>query len=379
MSRNRDNVTPFDFVNQTNVPYSTSNYPQHASFNFNERINQMGINDMQIPEYGTSQRHILSKEYEKPNFIHNNVTDNTTIENLIEYTVVVDSGDRNYSKYPNPFNYRVYFNPPSGTTDAYIHRSFENVKYIKMETGILPRKYTISRTSITPIAAGNLTILLNTGTIRASNTTFNLTLDLSGNYTIIEDYLVGLLRTITFGVTKTYPEVIDTTYEVKFDASNAVVSAYKYTLNTETLESDKFLLLKIDEYQDVNEMATNQEVSKSFSILFPDFVNGDFLYTDTHYVDKVFRFSSLGNVKNFTISIQDSKGNQLVPCPSDFIDSHISVNSNIKDTRDINGNLVRDYRAKTNYIRHPLYEKLQNILMFKIGVVENDIDRAIFN
>jgi hypothetical protein len=378
MSRNRDNFIPFDFVNRTQHPYPTANYPSHRSFNFPQKIENLGNNDINIPEYGISQKHLIPSDYEKPNLLHNNVTEKVSIENLVEYTIVIDSGDRDYSKFPNPFDYRVYFNPPSGTKDAYIHRSFENVKYIKLETGILPRKYSISRTSFTP-SATNRTTLLNSGTLRASNVTFNLIDDLSGNHTIIEDYILSNMRTITFGVTKTYPELIDTTYEVKYDLSlSAVSSAYKFTLNTESLENDKFILLKIDEYQDVNEMATNLEVSRSFSMMFPDFVNGDYFYTDTHYVDKIFRFSSLGNIKNFTIKLQDSKGNQLTPCPSSFIDSHVPVNNDIKDTRDANGVVIRDYRAKTNYIRHPLFEKFQNILMFKIGVVENDIDRAIF-
>jgi hypothetical protein len=379
MSRNRDNFSPFDFLTRERTPYTTSNYPEHPSFSFPDRVNQLGNNEISIPEYGISQKHLMPKEFEKPNLIHNNVTDNTSIENLIEYSVLVDSGDRNYTKFPNPFDYRVYFNPPTGTTDAYIHRSFENVKYIKLETGILPRKYSLSRTTAS-IAGSNLTTLLNSNTLRAPNTTFNLSGDPSGNHTIIEDYYTASVRTITFGITKTFPDIIDTTYEVKYDTSlSAVTTAYKYTLNSESLENDKFLLLKIEEYQDVNEMATNQEVSRAFSIMFPDFVNGDYYYTDTHYVDKIFRFSSLGNIKNFTIKIQDSKGNQLVPCPTSFIDTHVPVDNNIKDSRDANGNIVRDYRAKTNYIRHPLFEKFQNILMFKIGVVENDIDKAIFN
>lgn len=378
MNRNRDNVTPINFVNHVNRPYPTSNMPEPPVFDFNERLNQLGINDVRIPEYSISQRYLMPKEFEKPQLIHHNVTETTSVENLIEYTIVIDSGDRNYSKYPNPFNYRVYFNPPAGTTDAYVHRSFENVKYIKMETGILPRKYTLSR-SIVVVDASNTIILLNGNVARQSNTTFTLVNDLSGNYTVIEDYTSSSLRTVTFGVTKAYPEIIDTTYEIVLDASGSIVTSYKFTLNNESLENDKFLLLKLDEYQDVNEMATNQEVSRSFSIMFPDFVNGDYFYTDTHYVDKIFRFSSLGNIKNFTISIQDSKGNQLSPCPSTFIDTHVAVDNSIKDSRDANGVITRDYRARTNYIRHPLYEKFQNILMFKIGVVETDIDRAIFS
>lgn len=127
-------------------------------------------------------------------------------------------------------------------------------------------------------------------------------------------------------------------------------------------------------------MATNQEISRCFSILFPDFVNGDYFYTDTHYVDKIFRFSSLGNLKSLTITLQDSKGKQLqTVVDQSFIDSHVSASNTCVCQRDANGAVVRDYRCSCNYIRHPFYRKFQNTLMFKIGVVENDIDKGIFN
>lgn len=383
MQRNRNNDTlgnPLLFQSDAMRPYPTANYPVHETFNFNERLNQLGLNEITLPEYGISQRYLTPKEFSKPELIHNNVAENPMIENLIEYTLVVDSGDRDITKYPNPFDYKVLFSPNSNTKDAYINRTFENVKYIKLETGILPRRFNFTRTDMS-FNVTDRTTLLNSGTLRASNTVFTLTFDPSSNFAVIEDTLESSVRRITFAVTKPYPELIDTTYEFNYNTNTStVISAYKYVLSTDSLENDKFLLLKIDEYQDVNEMATNQEVSRCFSIMFPDFVNGNFFYTDTHYVDKIFRFSSLGNIKNFTIKIQNSKGVQLKTNEySDFLDKHLDTSVDYQDTKDATGATVRDYRSKTNYIRHPLYDKFQNTLLFKIGVVENDIDKGIFN
>jgi hypothetical protein len=384
-NRNRDNNAPLNITNDYGLrPYPTMNAPQHKPFKFDERLNSLGLNDVSIPEYGISQRYLTPKEFAKPtDLLHNNVNEKPMIENLIEYTLVLDSNDRNYAKYPNPFNYRVYFNPVAGSKDAYIYRTFENVKYIKLETGVLPRKYNFTRTVLDPSAnTTNITILLNGGSLRASNETFTLTADLSGNYAIVEDYTAADVRTITFVSYVAYPGVVDKAYEFKYNtAVSSVVSLTQYSLNTESLEDDKFLLMKIDEFPDVNEMATNQEVARCFSILFPDFVNGDFFYTDTHYVDKIFRFSSLGNLNSLTISLQNSLGQALkTVVDNTFVDTHVqTTNKCTLCSRDANGNVVRDFRCCCNYMRHPFYAKFQNTLMFKVGVVETDIDKGIFN
>jgi hypothetical protein len=127
-------------------------------------------------------------------------------------------------------------------------------------------------------------------------------------------------------------------------------------------------------------MSTNQEVSKSFSIMFPDFVNGDFFYTDTHYVDKIFRFSDLGNISKFSINMTKWDGEVLKNIPDEtYLDKHVGYDKKCYCKMDSNGTYHRDYKCACCYIRHPLYNKFQNTLLFKIGIVESDIDRSIFN
>jgi hypothetical protein len=111
-----------------------------------ERIDRLGsgvINNGQNYDTGSlNPKHLMMSEYPKPEgLVQNNISKNTYAETLQEYTIIVDSADRDINKYPNPFSYRVFFNPVSGSKDASISRKFNYVKYIKLDTGILPTKY----------------------------------------------------------------------------------------------------------------------------------------------------------------------------------------------------------------------------------------------
>lgn len=57
-----------------------------------------------------------------------------------EYSIMIDSKDRNYQIYPNPFQYQVRFGPISSCADVtpIINNSFANVRYIKLEKIVMP-------------------------------------------------------------------------------------------------------------------------------------------------------------------------------------------------------------------------------------------------
>jgi hypothetical protein len=114
--------------------------------------------------------------------------------------------------------------------------------------------------------------------------------------------------------------------------------------------------------------------------LFPDYVNGDFFYTNTQGVDKIYRFSQLGNIKSLTINIADNEGKDYnTQSYKMFIDTHITKNKKCICKVNNNGELIRDYGCSCSYMRHPYYKKFQNTLLFKVGVIENDIDKSLIN
>lgn len=64
-------------------------------------------------------------------------------EYIKEYSVLIDSKDRNYQVYPNPFEYSVQFAPLIANNEyasatPIINNSFKNVKYIKLDRIIMP-------------------------------------------------------------------------------------------------------------------------------------------------------------------------------------------------------------------------------------------------
>jgi hypothetical protein len=212
-----------------------------------------------------SNPYFNNNEFDKPNLIYNNISDKVSVDILVEYVIVIESIDRDIEKYPNPLKYKIYFNPVAQTKDAYIYKTFENVKYIKLESAILPRKYSYFRKDITSTNS-DISTLINTNWKRNDNIIFNTV-----NYTIIEDYIIDNIRYIKYGITKPLPELIDKVYELQYNINTSLFTLYEFELINLSLENEKFLLLNIDEIKDVNDMATNTEISNAFSILFPDY------------------------------------------------------------------------------------------------------------
>jgi hypothetical protein len=390
IKNNNYSINPITFnsnSNSNNKNFSNidNNFITTCENNLN---NISSYNNFENNNYSIRTPYLNNNEFNKPNLIYNNISDKISVDILVEYVIMIESIDRDIEKFSNPFKYKIYFNPVAQTKDAYIYKTFENVKYIKLESAILPRKYSYFRKDISSLITDYSTII-NTNWKRNDNFIFNAI-----NYTIIEDYIENNIRYIKYGITKPLPETIDKVYELQYklqyDASknilqydiskNIFITLYEFQLINLSLEDEKFILLNIDEIKDVNDMATNVEISNAFSILYPDYVNGDFFYTNTQGVNKIYRFSQLGNIKSLTINITDNEGKDYNTYSYKmFTDTHISNNKKCICKVNSSGELIRDYSCSCSYIRHPYYKKFQNTLLLKVGVIENDIDKSIIN
>jgi hypothetical protein len=93
--------------------------------------------------------------------MQNNLADNILIEDIKEYSIYIDSKDRNYEVFPNPFKYKVTFKPPSPlneiikgvrykseTPNPTIDDNLKNVKYIRLEHIMLPYYYKIKENEL---------------------------------------------------------------------------------------------------------------------------------------------------------------------------------------------------------------------------------------
>lgn len=66
--------------------------------------------------------------------LHNNLGQKTMSEYLTEYKIHIDTKDRDIVAFPSPFKTKVYFGKSDG-----IARKFENVKFVTLDSIILPK------------------------------------------------------------------------------------------------------------------------------------------------------------------------------------------------------------------------------------------------
>ena len=112
---------------------------------------------------------IPRQQYNNPNNLeHNNVNDNVFVENLFDYTLHIDSADRDASSYPFPYKFIVSlggagtsrektYDPKIGSfkTTTYvgvpeprIERNFINVKNVILDKVFLPKYIVYTRSKI---------------------------------------------------------------------------------------------------------------------------------------------------------------------------------------------------------------------------------------
>jgi len=407
-------------------------------------------------EYGL---YLDRKEFKLEMPLYPNISENLATENVTEYVIIIDSSDRNTSLYPNPFILKTFFNQSDDTTRLNIPRSFENVKFMRIENVILPRQYLlekytianvstdtvipsddksivtnvlneiIAQTSINKDVASPLTTV-NSQTVEVVNLkTYTYTMNVTYGtknavYTVVypsdvtyntqyynstyvsgtvmnnydmDAFVSGLNYNMVSSIGGTKNNIIGD-YEllftlttitpiqviVKFMVNNAVSTRRTYEFNTKlgtsvgvldfyyfsvkTLDSDRYLMLNIEEINDNNVNSTNASLRDAFCLLSPDSYGELHYYASTNYQDKIYKMSNLGNINRLTLTLKDSYGKQL---EMPYLDYYINTDK----TCTCNGT---NYGCPCTYIRHPYYKWLQVQYMIKLGVVETEIDKKIF-
>ena len=100
-------------------------------------------------EYGL---YVDRKEFKLEMPLYPNISDNLAAENITEYVIIIDSSDRNTALYPNPFILKTFFNQSDDATRLNIPRVFENVKFMRIESVILPRQYLLQKYTIANVS-----------------------------------------------------------------------------------------------------------------------------------------------------------------------------------------------------------------------------------
>ena len=205
--------------------------------------------------------------------LHNNIGPNVLDEHVIEYRIYIDSLDRDIKTYPDPFSFTVKFNAPGpsvintevpdnkknqsnqtkfvetrfeGTPCPHINKEFRNVKYIKLENIILPQ---FRKIVLKPDGEGGF--------------------DLDQESNLTNDRYISLV--IKELVMERYYSTSDNVSRISEDGKC-------YTPPT------------------------------PFALILPDKYLGSFFTGIPYYGSKVFKSSSLGNIKQLTIQFYDSCG-----------------------------------------------------------------------
>jgi len=320
---------------------------------------------------GISQPFIPYPTYETPTALLNNFINDGTVDIIKEYICHINSIDRDINRYPNPFNFLVQFAPLSENIDASISRTFTNIRYIKIETSTLPRKHYINKTICDNDP--DIAILFNNQQ-PLDNSSINDWTIIHAKFDINE-YIINYTETkLDMG------DIITTTYEAIYNVSTTTIITYKYKMSSYKLDFDKYCILYINDINDISQYSTDQNLSQAFNVLYPDILTEYTIYTDCRYVDKIYKFSELGNMSRMMLRITNSMGKDLTTNIKAY-DNNIS---NLSDTMcscttDQYGNYKRNYKCICSYIRHPRYSRHQIDILFKLGIVETDFDKKPFN
>lgn len=106
----------------------------------------------------------------KGGLIHNNIGSNVLSENIVEYKIHIDSADREVQLYNDPYDFSVKFGDANVTSDGFGNKTYnnpripfvlENVKYIRLETIILPKYSGLFKTILDEYIVDPLSLLIN--------------------------------------------------------------------------------------------------------------------------------------------------------------------------------------------------------------------------
>jgi hypothetical protein len=195
------------------------------------------------------------------------------------------------------------------------------------------------------------------------------------NNSIIND---GIKSSVNFDMSKdeSYPHInyiSFTDYSVSFDYKiNKQLKIKMFILLDNLLSNDKYLLLDIKEIDKNYEYATDLDIEKSFCILFPDYYNEHYYYLDSTHHEKIYDHSNLGNITMMTINYKNASGLELKTNYNNILDYDIKTPKDkcICTYNLETGEKIRNYQCSHSYLRHMGYEKLQNTLLFKVGILE---------
>lgn len=322
-----------------------------------------------------SQNYPNWNDLKKPELYYDNLKDDGKKEIITQNLLSFDSTDRDINIYPNPFNYKIKFNPSTTSSDAYILKNYKNIRYLSLEYIILPRRSYILKKDIsnTEDDLSDINNLINDFDNITNNKIYNnfiIPEQNSTNNIIIIDKYKKTNNIIVFSKLLDKYTNMEECWEIEFNTD--LLKINYYYLSNYKIENDKYLLLNLKEINNNYNYSTNKDIQNSFGILLPNLINGDFFYLDTDLIEKIYKYSDLGNIEQLTINILNSRG-ITIDINKESIDNNVTTSKKC-----ICNSEIRYYNCSCTYFRHILYHKFQSLVLFKIGYIEPDIDKNVY-
>lgn len=345
-------------------------------------------------------RFLHEQDYVNKQLLDNNLYEEVRNEYIEEKDIIIDTMDRDTSLYPNIFDFRVKLGSTDTTPGPSIHRSVENVKYLKLVRCILPDNYRIKQSTHTVanlqtciknfIDANSADLNTNTDQYDATYTNTSETIYVIHYYTSGGTFTIDYFRmdstTNAPDYNNVYSAVVNTT---PLTGSNTVNQHNLYNKDSNDefqVEKGRFFQLHIDQLPKNNDLSTNDSVRGSFSVLYPGKEDDrGFNILDGMETDKIFRFSNLGTFNTMNIKILNCAGDQVNGDNSsmwntELIASEKNSGKNItNDNTNTKTNFPSAFRSASKYLRHPLSWKMQANLIFTVGEVRIEMNKRTFN
>ena len=331
------------------------------------------------------QINLSQDQFQRSNLIDNNIEETTKVNTNKHAVIVIDSMDRDIDTYKNSLDFRVKFNPGNGTKTPYVDKKIENITNIGISRIIVPNYVylekidmvltdtTIDNALLLALGVANPLVLPNTDQTYTTTDEDIIIIwyKQDGNNLYIDFFDIG----DTLKHEKVYSAVVN----VSDPASKSVTSLCYYTYkgdNATKNEDDRFLLMEIDEFKNVNDYSTNNIRGHSFGTLYHDTVkcNSNICYMESNFSDLSFPNTDLKNISSLSLKFYNSVGDLLDTSSNKNFDITNKTKENVLDS---NGKIK--YISPSKYIRHPLYLHSQCHIIFNVDYLEPNLNKINFN
>ena len=269
--------------------------------------------------------------YVQPTQFKNATMKSTTYLQYV--TLTIDSTDRDYTKYPNPFNF----------VSERFTEFFKNIKVFQIFYLTLPQfNITKEELIIDDIYNTVHTYYLANQNIIKNNDLINLgtfTIRICNNYNGTLNYLMN--------------NNISIVYEIN---TGSIYNRY-YISNSYKLNSNPYLRLDIPEIIYLPIMTTDKKQFTYFVRMSR--AKNYIAYASVRSPTKVFKEQTLLNISKLTFKFYDSTN---VPLEISYLD---------KNADPVND--PSNFASRYNYIRHPLFYYHQINIGVRIGVIRNSL------